>query len=115
MLRSLISKLVSPHGDERPGTPPTGDLARAVVTYYHGDIEAGLKQKYFWKNVTVRLADDPEDGPTTKVATYLQRRPHALMRIGTNIPVRVKPGTRTITAIDADAFEAEALANDPDA
>jgi len=49
------------------------------------------------------------------VQVYLERRPHALMRLGTEVPVWLKPGTRSIIGIDADRFEAEAAANDPDA
>ena len=114
-LRRLFAKLGLEEPSERPGSGVTGDPARAVVTYYHGSIKPGMRQRWFTKYVDLRLTDDPEDGPTTRVQVYLERRPHALMRLGVEVPVWLKPGTRTIIGIDADRFEAEAAANDPDA
>ncbi len=105
-MRSILDKLLAPLREERK-PPPDGDRMRAIVTYHHGDIEAGKRNTYFWKNVTVRLADDPEGGPETTVATYLLRAAHGRMRVGDEIPVVVKRGTRTIIVIDAEAYEAE--------
>lgn len=99
----------------RPGTPPTGESARAVVVYYFGDEpESGVSKDWYWRKVDLRLADDAPDGPVTRVETYLVKRAHQALRTGMDIPVRVKPGTRAIVGIDAEAYEAEVAAKFPE-
>ena len=92
----------------RPGTPAEGDPARAVVVYYYGDEpEYGVSKNWYWRKVDLRLADDPQDGPVTRVEAYFEKRAHQSLRTGAEIPVRLKPGTRTIVGIDVEAYEAE--------
>ena len=38
---------------------------------------------------------------------YLTREARQHLRIGTEVPIRVEPGTQIVTGIDAEAFEAE--------
>jgi hypothetical protein len=110
VFRRVVKKLVSLGDRPRPGTPPAGEPARGIVRYYFGDEpEAGVTQQWYWRTVDVALADDP-DGPATRVEVYLNRRAHGALRIGAEIPVRVQPGTRSISGIDPDAFEAEIAA-----
>ena len=111
-LKDAVGELLS---SPRPGTPPAGDPARAVVVYYFGDEpEWGVSKDWYWRKVDLRLADDPPDGPVTRVETYLVKRAHQALRTEQEIPVRVKPGTRTIVGIDAEAYEAEVAAAFPE-
>ena len=111
MLRKLVERVRGLASFHRPGTPATGDPARAVVVYYFGDEpEAGVRKDWYWRKVELRLADDPPDGPTTTVEAYLVKAAHQALRTGADIPVRLKPGTRTIVGIDVEAYEAEVAA-----
>ena len=113
MFRRVFEKLVSLGDRPRPGTPPDGELARGVVTYYFGDEpQAGVSKQWYWRTVDVALADDANgpNGPVTRVEVYLNRRAHGALRVGAEVPVRLQPGTRTILGIDPDVFEAEIAA-----
>lgn len=107
VFRKLIDRVAGLGDHPRPGVAPTGDPARGVVVYYYGDEpELGVSKQWWWRTVDVALADDPQQ-VVARVEVYLTKAAYQRLRVGTEVPVRVEPGTRTIIGIDAEAFEHE--------